>query len=265
MEPTPLGRIFLARAEEVIRAVSDLKREIDLARGLETGDLHIGSGVGPAELHLGTALGRLCQRYPQLKVNIEVDDYAALTQLLQAGEVELFVAETSEVEMAPDFLVTPLRVLKIHLCCRGGHPLLGRLPHLSLQEVLQYPLVMTRLPRRALDSIAQACGFKNHPDWLEQLPLIKCDYVKVAKETVAASDAVAFTVLPMVARELERGEFVILPVDFPELKTHYGIVRLKNRTPSPAAEVFMTILEEVDQAVAATDRALQAAFAPWGR
>ena len=166
--------------------------------------------------------------------------------------------------MAPDFLVTPLNVLKVYLYCRKGHPLLDRIPHLSLQEVLQYPLVMTRLPRRALDSIAAACGAKNHPDWLKQLPLIKCDYVKVAKEAVAASNAVAFTLLPMVAKELERGEFVILPVDFPELKTHYGIVRLKNRTLSPAAEVFMTILQDVDQAVAATDRELQAAFAPSG-
>ncbi len=264
VEPTPLGKIFLSRAEEVLRAVSDLKREIDLARGLETGHLHIGSGVAPADLHLGTALGRLCQRYPHLRINIEVDDFTALTHLLQSGGVELFVAETSEVEMAPDFLVTPLNVLKVYLYCRKGHPLLDRIPHLSLQEVLQYPLVMTRLPRRALDSIAAACGAKNHPDWLKQLPLIKCDYVKVAKEAVAASNAVAFTLLPMVAKELERGEFVILPVDFPELKTHYGIVRLKNRTLSPAAEVFMTILQDVDQAVAATDRELQAAFAPSG-
>ena len=191
-----------------------------------------------------------------------MDDYASLTQLLQSGGIELFVAETSEVEMAPDFLVTPLHILKGFLCCRGGHPLLDRGPNLGLQEALQYPLVMTRLPRRALDSIAEACGSKNHPDWLEQLPLIKCDYVKVVKEAVAASNAVAFAVLPIVAQELKRGELVILPVDFPELKTHYGIVRLKNRTPSPAAEVFMAILEEVDQAVAATDRALQAAFAP---
>ncbi len=264
VEPTPLGRIFLSRAEGVLQAVSDLKREIDLARGLETGHLHIGSGIGPAELHLGTALGRLCQRYPHLRINIEVDDFRSLTHLLQSGAIELFVAETSEVEMAPDFLVTPLHVLKGFLCCRGGHPLLDRGPNLGLQEALQYPLVMTRLPRRALDSIALACGFKNHPDWLEQLPLIKCDYVKVVKETVAASNAVAFALLPIVAQELERGELAILPVDFPELKTHYGIVQLNHRTPSPAAEVFMTILQQVDQAVAETDRELQAAFAPSG-
>jgi DNA-binding transcriptional LysR family regulator len=57
VEPTPLGRIFLARAEEILQGVSDLKREIDLAQGLEIGQLEVGSGVGSAELHLGIAPG----------------------------------------------------------------------------------------------------------------------------------------------------------------------------------------------------------------
>ncbi len=262
VEPTPLGRIFLGRAEEVLRAASDLKREIDLARGLEIGHLEIGSGVGPADLHMGMALGRLCQRHPHLRVSLEVSDYAALTHLLQAGRLELFVAETSEVEWSPEFLVTPLQVLKCHLFCRQGHPLLARLPQLTLREVLEYPLVMTKLPRRALDSMAATCGYQNHPDWLKKLLIIKCDYVKIAKETVAASNAVAFILLPMVARELESGEMVILPVDFPELKTHYGIVRLKDRTPSPAAEVFMKLLQEVDGELFRVDQDLRRAFLP---
>jgi DNA-binding transcriptional LysR family regulator len=262
VEPTPLGRVFLGRAEEVLRAASDLKREVDLARGLEVGHLEIGSGVGPAELLMGTALGRLCQRYLHLKIAIEVDDYAVLTQLLQSGRIELFVAETSEVETAPDFRVTPLHVLKCYLFCRRGHPLVDRFPQISLQEVLTYPLVMTKLPRRALDSIAATCGFQNHPDWVKKLPIIKCDYVKIGKEIVAVSNAVAIILLPMIAPELEAGELVILPVDFPELKTHYGIVQLKDRTPSPAAEAFMTILQEVDAELFKIDQDLQRAFLP---
>jgi DNA-binding transcriptional LysR family regulator len=264
VEPTPLGRIFLKRAEEILQAASDLKREMDLARGLEIGHLEIGSGVAPADLHLGTALGRLCQRYPHLNISLEVNDYAALTHLLQSGRIELLVAETSEIETTADFLVTPLNVLKCYHFCRRGHPLLDRLPHLSLQEVLEYPLVMTKLPRRALDSIAETCGFLKHPDWLKQLPIIKCDYVKVAKQAVATSNAVAYILLPMIERELKAGEFVLLPVDFPELKTHYGIVQRRDRTPSPAAEVFIELLLEVDAELARVDQELHKAFSGSG-
>ncbi len=260
VEPTPLGRIFLKRAAEVLHAASDLQREMNLARGLEIGRLEIGSGVGPADLHMGPVLGRLCQRYPHLNVTLLVHDFGALTQLLQAGRIELFVAETSEVEMSRDFLVTPLNVLKAHHFCRRGHPLVERLPHLTLQEVLEYPLIMTKLPRRALDSIAETCGFAKEPNWLKELPIIKCDYVKVAKEAVAGSNAVAYILLPMIERELRAGEFVLLPVDFPELKTHYGIVQRRGATPSPAAEMFMELLQEVDAQLAGIDQELRREF-----
>jgi DNA-binding transcriptional LysR family regulator len=260
VEPTPLGRIFLKRAAEVLQAASELRREMDLARGLEIGRLEIGSGVAPAELHTGTVLGRLCQSYPHLNVSLEVHDFAVLAQLLLSDRIELFVAETSEVETTRDFLVTPLNVLKLHHFCRRGHPLLARLPQLTLQEVLEYPLIMTKLPKRALDSIAETCGFVKQPDWLKELPIIKCDYVRVAKEAVARSNAVAYILLPMIERELRAGELVLLPVDFSELKTHYGIVQRRDRTPSPAAEVFIKLLLEVDAELARVDQELRREF-----
>jgi DNA-binding transcriptional LysR family regulator len=260
VEPTPLGRIFLKRAAEVLQAASELRREMDLARGLEIGRLEIGSGVASAELHMGTVLGRLCQSYPHLNVSLEVHDFTVLAQLLLSDRIELFVAETSEVETTRDFLVTPLNVLKLHHFCRRGHPLLARLPQLTLQEVLEYPLIMTKLPKRALDSIAETCGFVKQPDWLKELPIIKCDYVKVAKEAVARSNAVAYILLPMIERELRAGELVLLPVDFSELKTHYGIVQRRDRTPSPAAEVFIKLLLEVDAELARVDQELRREF-----
>lgn len=261
VEPTPLGRLFLARAEEILRSASDLEREIDLARGLEIGHLEIGSSISIADLHMGTTVGRLSQRYPRLNTYIEVNDYTALTHLLKSGRIELFVAETSEVESAADFLITPLKVLKIYLFCRRGHPLLDRPAQLSLREVLEeYPLVMTKLPPRMLNSIAETCGFQKYPDWLKKLPIIKCDYVKIVKEAAAAGDAVGFILLPMIAPELRSGEFVLLSVDFPELKTRYGIVQMRDRTLSPAAEVFITLLHEVDAELFRIDQELRRVF-----
>jgi DNA-binding transcriptional LysR family regulator len=262
VESTPLGRIFLARAEEIIQAAAALKREIDLARGLEIGRLEIGSGIGPAELLMGSAIGRLSQRYPHLYMHVRVDDFSVLTKLLQSGDIELFVAETSEVEMVADFLVTPLHVLKFYFFCRNGHPLLDRLPNLTLQETLEYPLVMTKLPRRAVDSIAEMCGINRHSDDLRELPIVKCDYVAMAKDAVAVSDAVSFILLPMIERELKSGEFVLLPVDFPELKTHYGVVQLRGRTLSPPAEAFITLIQELDAVLAKKEEELQASMFP---
>jgi DNA-binding transcriptional LysR family regulator len=89
--------------------------------------------------------------------------------------------------------------------------------------------------------------------------------VKVAKEVVATSNAVAYILLPMIERELKAGEFVLLPVDFPELKTHYGVVQRRGRTPSPAAEVFTKLLLEGDAELARVDQELARQFGSFGQ
>ena len=84
----------------------------------------------------------------------------------------------------------------------------------------------------------------------------------MVKDTVASSNAVAFILLPMIERELKAGEFVLLPVDFPELKTHYGVVRLRSRTLSPPAEVFISHLKELDTELAKEDQELRETMLP---
>jgi DNA-binding transcriptional LysR family regulator len=42
---------------------------------------------------------------------------------------------------------------------------------------------------------------------------------------------------------------VTLPLDLPWLETAYGILRLANRTSSPAATAFMEILREVEAGI----------------
>ena len=143
-------------------------------------------------------------------------------------------------ELLPNFLVTPFRELKAFFVCRRGHPLLSRFFFLTLRDVLDYPLVMTKLPRRTLDSIALELGFAEQPDWIRELPLIKCDHPHISMEIVALSDAVGVILLPMIEQELITGQFVLLPVSFPEFKTHAGIVRLKNRTPSRRWKSLLT-------------------------
>ena len=73
-------------------------------------------------------------------------------------------------------------------------------PH--LRECLEYPLAITILPRRVIDSIASALGIKKYSNDLSELPLIKVDSVPIIKATVASSDAIGMGLLPMVERSI---------------------------------------------------------------
>ena len=77
------------------------------------------------------------------------------------------------------------------------------------------------------------------------------------KTAVTFSDVLGVAFLPMIDRELQLGEFVILPCNFPELKSHYGLVQRQDHTLSPLAEHFTIFLKEVDAEVAKTGQVLQ--------
>jgi hypothetical protein len=57
--PTPFGRVLLERGETVLRREADLRREIALLAGLETGSLVISAAPYMDEVLIARAIGRM--------------------------------------------------------------------------------------------------------------------------------------------------------------------------------------------------------------
>ena len=62
MTPTVFGELMLNHGEPVIKGFADLLREIDLAKGVEIGELSVSAGPYPAEISGQRAIGRLSSR-----------------------------------------------------------------------------------------------------------------------------------------------------------------------------------------------------------
>ena len=58
---------MVARAE-------DLRREMDLLRGLEKGELNIGAGTYPLAMMVDSAVVRLVRAYPNIRMQIHTDN-----------------------------------------------------------------------------------------------------------------------------------------------------------------------------------------------
>ena len=58
----------------------------------------------------------------------------------------------------------------------------------------------------------------------------------------------------MLAREFSHGELVRLDFDGPELRTRSALVRMRNRTPSPAALKFMELVRAVEAELIAAEK-----------
>lgn len=251
VEPTSFGRMLLARAQPLVDGSSELERDFKLLRGLQIGELRVGAGPYPAEISVGQAAGQLLNRHPKLCVELSTSDPRSLMALLVQRKLDLAVMELSMAEGETSFAIEALPEHPACFFCRAGHPL-AQLPSPSLEQVLAYPYVGTRMPRRvAADFLQLARVGRIDGDTGDYLPPVKVDSVQVAQHVVLKSDAVGAAPLALLAAEVRSGRLLALPLRLDWLHTRYGFVYLRERLLSPAALAFMAELRAVEASMAA--------------
>jgi len=246
VEPTPVGERLIERARLLVSQARSIEQDLQQMLGLEVGLLRIGAGPYPADLSVGTALGRFVKSHPQVMVDLSVADWPALTRRILASEIELAVADVGHAGQDERLVVELLGQHQAYLFCRPGHPLTEHAT-LTIAEVRRYPLVATSLPARLeLLAAKNGRGLRSTLPEGTTAPEIRVDTFALVIPVVLQSDAIGGAAPSQIRGELERGEVVMLPLELPWLKLNYGIIRLANRTPSPAAEAFMHLLREVE-------------------
>ena len=77
-------------------------------------------------------------------------------------------------------------------------------------------------------------------------PAIEVNSLDTAKQVTRCSNALFPGSASMLATEFSHGELVCLDFDGPELRTRSALVRIRNRTPSPAALKLMELVRVVE-------------------
>jgi DNA-binding transcriptional LysR family regulator len=257
--PTDLGRLYVERARDVLRLADELDREAVTRGTLGAGRVAVGGGPYPAESFLGPAAVRFVEQYPKVSVQLHARNWDELLQGLRSRELDFFVAETSTLQREPDLEIVPMpSAHSMHFVARSGHPLAGR-GQVEVADVLAWPFVTpSRIPPRVLDPML-AAHRASAPRLKDALPFpaIQCNGLAPVKRILATSDAISATILSCIATELQSGQFVLLGTA-PWLHLHYGIVSLKGRPWTQAAERFRDfVLQAERQAAAEEDHLLQ--------
>ena len=249
VEPTSVGQRLIERARLLVNQARDIEQDLQQMLGLEVGLLRVGAGPYPADVSVGTALGRFVKSHPQVMVDLAVADWPALTRRVLASEIELAVADVGLADQDERLVVELLGQHKTYLFCRRGHPL-AKHATLTIDDVRRYPLVATSLPPRLeLLAAKDGRGLRSTLPEGTTAPEIRVDTFALVLPVVRQSDAIGGAAPSQIRGELARGEVVMLPLELPWLKLNYGIIRLANRTPSPAADAFMHLLREVEAGI----------------
>jgi DNA-binding transcriptional LysR family regulator len=235
------GRVALPHVRGVIAADEALRQSVESIGGLESGHLDIGAGPYPSLGLLDRVSARFIDRYPGIHLRINNSNWRVLHKALLGQELEFFVADVSELVSNPSLSIEVLPRQSGTVFCRTQHPLTKKL-RLEWQDLLNYPMALPKLPEH-MESYLHAVsmpfgGMKRR---------LECDNFAFLTSVVAGSDALGLAPKAMLLDMTSAGLLVSLNVDgMEELSTGFGIVQLKGRKLSPAAEIYRAmVLEEV--------------------
>ncbi|WP_143278922.1 LysR family transcriptional regulator [Bradyrhizobium sp. C9] len=251
LEPTMFGAIVLAQGRTVLREMSELVREIDLARGLETGGITVSASVFPAELWAPQALGRLAGAHPKLTCVLRTLDSKQAVDDVSEGISDIAIADATEAEGRENLDSEILATTPMSLFCRSTHPL-ARRKSLRPEDFLGYPFagppLSRALARRNLGKFGKiALSVSPH----EQLtPRISVGSFSAMVQAVLHSDAVGWAPDSLFAGHAKDGGLTVLRVWDLTISATFALYARRHRTLSPATVEFIKLVRAMQPSAA---------------
>jgi DNA-binding transcriptional LysR family regulator len=248
--PTIFGEIVLRNGEDVLDALSELERQIDLARGLGMGELTVAAGPYPADISVSRAVGVLTARHPKLAVELRIADWVRVAADALESRIDLGVADITEAARDRGLTTEAVRTSRLRFFCAATHPLAGK-KRVTLEDLLEFPWAGPSIPGRIRAVLPQVDkAFGSCDDSADRFhPRILVETFSAAKDIILEGQALGAAVKGQIDHDIRDGRLVTLPVEAPWLTLNYGFITKRGRTLSPAAEAFMEIVREIDSVI----------------
>jgi DNA-binding transcriptional LysR family regulator len=254
--PTDYGRALTNCGAVVFDGLRQGAREIEFLSDPTAGELRIGSIVPLAAGFVSAVVDRVTQRFPRMTFDMITGSTAELQEELRGRNVDLLVLRRfgpmQDEHLEFEFLFDDTFIVAASMSHR-----LARRRQLTLAELMDEPWIL--LPEDTVAGAVASEAFR-----ASGLRRPKATVVTVSPEvrfsllatgrfvTILSTSALRF---PSRRRELK-----ILPVQLPVPAVPNGLVRLKTRTLSPAANLFIEHARELARSsVSGTRRGGQSA------
>jgi DNA-binding transcriptional LysR family regulator len=239
--PTGAGEVVLAHAARAFAELEAARQSLQERRGVVAGRLRVGTGATASTYLLPPLLGRLRARHPDLELVVVTGNAAGMAAAVTAADLDVAVVTLPVRGRA--LLVTPLMLDPLVAIAPARAPWRRRRP-LAAAELARQPLILYEhggTIRRVID------------DWFRRsgaAPRVVMDLGngEAIKKLVAAGLGLSVVPAMSVRAEVRDAELAALPLS-PPLGRRLGIVRRRDRVPSPALRVFLDGLGDLAQAV----------------
>jgi DNA-binding transcriptional LysR family regulator len=235
MALTAIGHALLPHAMLLQREAEHAREEIDAMRGLAKGTIKVGAVGSIASLILPLAVGRVLDKWPNLRVEITEGVWDRLAEGLLTHEIDLALSiaapDTDEIGAIPDCRWTD----NSYVVAACGHPLQARGP-LLLADVLGERWAIPPRGTGPFEHMrstfaAQGLGLPNIA--------VETRSVTVLKSLVARCGFLSWMAEPMYHAESQAGVFDALNIQGLEAtRTLTAFRRRQGILPGPAAKLL---------------------------
>lgn len=235
--PTAAGDILLAHAARAFAELEAARQALQERRGVVAGRLRVGTGATASTYLLPPLLGRLRARHPDLELVVVTGNAAGMAAAVTAADLDVAVVTLPARGRA--LLLTPLLLDPLVAIAPRREPWRRRRP-VGAAELAREPLILYERGgtiRRVIDAWFRRSG---------ATPRVVMDLGngEAIKKLVAAGLGLSLVPAMSVRAEVRAGELAALPLA-PPLGRRLGVIRRRDRVPSPGLRVFLDGLADL--------------------
>jgi len=237
LAPTAAGLALAARAEEVVRALDALEAELRGQNQLEHGHLRMGNTDAASVYVLPEVYRAFHRRYPGVRLEITIGDTRHLLEALTAARIELATV-TLPVE-GTGLVVRTIYREDLLPVASPSHALATRrrvsLRDLAEEGIIAYPSGSTT--RRMIDAVFEAHRVSVRARMEISSP-------EAMKRLAQSGLGVAILPRPVAAAEIRRNGLKVVSLAGVRFEREIGVVHRGVDSLSPAARVFLEMVEK---------------------
>jgi DNA-binding transcriptional LysR family regulator len=244
VEPTLYGRALLKRSVAVFDELRQSVEEIKFLADPGAGELRVGCNETMAAGVVSAVVDRLSLRYPRLVFQMELVDTAAPIRFVRERKCELIIGRFLEPD--PDLEAEPLFCEQL-LVVAGPRSKWASRRKVALAHLVDEPWIQAHHevePGGPTFDAFRNCGL--------ELPRVRIfsNSLNLRYSLLATGRFLSMVPASVLRFSPGRTLLKVLPVQIPRWRLPYVIITLKNRTLSPAAQLFVDCIREVAKPLA---------------
>lgn len=235
MEPTIYGETMIRHARMALTSLSLAHDDVVALKSGLVGQVEVGVIMTPAMALLPTAIARIKQQAPRLRIGVQLEPSNVLLDMLQRGTLDFMIGRILEKEGSSGLIYEELTEEPACAVVRNGHPLLAE-KNLTLADIAGQPWILPpqgSILRHRCDMMFRRGGLEPPSNVVDTTALLlitallqQTDMLHVMPQEVARYYA-SLNVLS------------ILPIELPCKMDAFGIIRQQDHLLSPGADLLL--------------------------